>query len=208
MSSLAVTSPRIVLADRLGAHNVLTNVAFILGGAILTAAVAQVKIPMWPVPITGATFAVLLVGTSLGMWRGLASMLTYVAMGAVGLPVFADFQGGIDSLTSGPTVGYIFGFVLAGALTGWMAQRGLDRSVWGAISIFLAGEVVIYAVGLPWLAMFLKNAGYEHDLSATLSAGLYPFIIGDIIKAGLAGALLPATWKLVNRRQRESESRA
>lgn len=200
MSTIAVAPTRFVLADRLGARSVATNIAFIVGGAALTAAAAQVSIPMWPVPITGQTFAVLLVGTTLGMWRGLAAMVTYILLGAVGLPVFTGAQGGLDSLTSGPTVGYIFGFVLAGALTGWMAQRGLDRSVWGAISIFLSGEVVIYAVGLPWLAVFLSSAGAENDIATTLSLGLYPFIIGDVIKAALAGLLFPLTWKLVNRR--------
>ncbi len=202
MSTIAIAPSRLVLADRLGARSAVTNVAFILGGALLTAGAAQISIPMWPVPITGQTFAVLLVGTTLGLWRGLASMLTYVVLGAIGLPVFTGAQGGLDSLTSGPTVGYIIGFVLAGALTGWMAQRGLDRTVWGAVSIFLAGEAVIYAVGLPWLAVFLANAGAEHDVATTLSLGLVPFIIGDVLKAALAGALFPATWKLVNRRQR------
>lgn len=202
MSSIAAAPTRLVLADRLGARSVVTNIAFVLGGAAVTAAAAQISIPMWPVPITGQTFAVLLVGTTLGMWRGLASMLTYVALGAIGLPVFTGAQGGLDSLTSGPTVGYIIGFVLAGALTGWMAQRGLDRSVWGAIGIFLAGEAVIYSVGLPWLAVFLASVGSSNDIATTLSLGLYPFIVGDLIKAALAGLLFPITWKLVNRRQR------
>ena len=199
MSSIAFTPALPVLADRLGARSIATNAAFILGGAALTAGAAQISIPMWPVPITGQTFAVLLVGTTLGMWRGMLSMLTYLALGAVGLPVFTNAQGGLDSLMGGPTVGYLLGFVLAGALTGWLAQRGLDRRVWGAIAIFLAGEAVIYAVGLPLLASFLGSIDAPNDLASTLAAGFLPFIVGDVLKAALAGALLPLTWKLVNR---------
>ncbi len=197
--SIALSPSLPVLADRLGARTLATNTAFVVGGAGLTAIAAQISLPMWPVPITGQTFAVLLVGTALGMWRGLIAMALYLAMGAVGLPVFTNAQGGLESLSGGPTVGYLLGFVLAGALTGWLAQRGLDRSVWGAIAIFLAGEAVIYAVGLPMLSVFLRSIDVPSDLSATLLAGFYPFIVGDVLKAVLAGAVLPLTWKLVNR---------
>jgi biotin transport system substrate-specific component len=176
------------------------NTALVVGGAALTAGAAQISIPMWPVPITGQTFAVLLVGTTLGMWRGALSMVLYIALGAMGLPVFTGAQGGLDSLIGGPTVGYILGFVLAGALTGWLAERGLDRSVWGAVAIFAVGEAVIYAVGLPVLSSFLSSIGAPHDVAATLAAGFVPFVIGDVLKAVLAGALLPLTWKLVNKK--------
>ena len=199
MSTIAFSPAQPVLADRLGARSLVTNIAFVFGGALLTAGAAQISIPMWPVPITGQSFAVLLVGTTLGMWRGLLSMLTYLALGALGLPVFTNAQGGLDSLSGGPTVGYLLGFVLAGAVTGWLAQRGLSRSAWGAATIFLAGELVIYAIGLPWLASFLGSVGAPNDVASTLTAGFYPFIVGDVLKAVLAGALLPLSWKLVNR---------
>lgn len=200
MSSIALSPARPVLADRLGSRSLAMNTALVVGGAALTAGAAQISIPMWPVPITGQTFAVLLVGTTLGMWRGALSMVFYIALGALGLPVFTGAQGGLDSLIGGPTVGYLLGFVLAGALTGWLAERGIDRSVWGAAAIFVAGEAVIYAVGLPMLSNFLSGIGAPHDISATLAAGFTPFIIGDVLKAVLAGALLPLTWKLVNRK--------
>ena len=197
MSTVSIAFPGLVLADKLGARSLVTNAAFVVGGALLTAAAAQISIPMWPVPITGQTFAVLLVGTALGMWRGLLSMIVYVVLGAVGLPVFTGGVGGFESLLGGPTVGYIFGFVIAAAACGWLARRGWDRSLWGAVFTFLVGEAVIYACGLPWLAFYLGSVGYPNDLVSVLGAGLYPFVIGDLIKAALAGTLLPLVWKFV-----------
>jgi biotin transport system substrate-specific component len=153
---------------------------------------------MWPVPITGQTFAVLFVGATLGSLRGALSMLLYVGLGVAGLPIFAEGGAGLEKL-AGPTGGYMIGFVLAAALVGWLAQKEWDRKVLGTIGAFLAGTAVIYAVGLPWLSVALGQLGYPNDLSATLQAGLYPFIPGDLIKALAAGGLLPLVWKLTSR---------
>ena len=198
MSNITRAASRPVLADRLGSRTLVTDVALIAAGAALTAGAAQIVIPMWPVPITGQTFAVLFVGATLGSLRGALSMLLYIGLGIAGLPVFAEGGAGLAKLT-GPTGGYMIGFVLAAALVGWLAQKQWDRKVLGTIGAFLAGTVVIYAVGLPWLSVALGQLGYPNDLNATLQAGLYPFIPGDLIKALVAGGLLPLAWKLSSR---------
>ena len=198
MSNLTIAPTRSVLADSLGARSVAANITMVVAGAALTAGAAQLVIPMWPVPITGQTFAVLLVGTTLGALRGALSMVLYIALGALGLPIFTQGSAGWQVI-AGPTGGYLVGFVLAAILTGWLAQRSWDRKVVGAGVAFLAGTVVIYAVGLPWLSVALGQLGYPNNLGATLQAGLVPFVPGDILKAVAAGVLLPVTWKLVSR---------
>jgi biotin transport system substrate-specific component len=175
--------------------SMLTDVLLVLAGTGFVALAAQVKISLsfTPVPITGQTFAVLLVGASLGALLGLASLGLYLFVGALGAPIYAEGQGGWDILT-GPTGGYIVGFCCAAALVGWMAQRRWDRRFSSAVAAMLTGNVVIYAFGLPWLARELGTG-----LEGTLEAGLYPFVIGDLLKLYLAGALLPSAWKLVQR---------
>lgn len=195
MSNLTLAPSRPVLVDRIGTRNLALDIALIAAGAALTAGAAQISIPMWPVPITGQTFAVLLVGTTLGALRGALSMALYVVLGAVGLPIFTAGKSGL-AYFAGPTGGYLIGFVLAAIVTGWLAQRQWDRRFVGTVVSFLAGTVVIYAVGLPWLSVALGQLGYPNDLNATLQAGFYPFIPGDILKAVVAGALLPLFWKI------------
>lgn len=173
----------------------VTDVLLVLAGTGFVALAAQVKISLsfTPVPITGQTFAVLLVGASLGALLGLASLGLYLFVGALGAPIYAEGQGGWDVLT-GPTGGYIVGFCCAAALVGWMAQRRWDRRFSSAVAAMLTGNVVIYLFGLPWLARELGTG-----LEGTLEAGLYPFVVGDLLKLYLAGALLPSAWKLVER---------
>ncbi len=174
---------------------VLTDVLLVLAGTGFVAVAAQVKINLsfTPVPITGQTFAVVLVGASLGALLGLASLGLYLFVGALGAPIYAEGQGGWDVLT-GPTGGYIVGFVCAAALTGWLAQRRWDRHFNSAVAAMLTGNVVIYLFGLPWLAREIGTG-----LEGTLEAGLYPFVVGDLLKLYLAGMLLPGAWKLVER---------
>ncbi|HEX3254299.1 MAG TPA: biotin transporter BioY [Gaiellaceae bacterium] len=173
----------------------LTDALLVLAGTAFVAVAAQVSIslPFTPVPITGQTFAVVLVGASLGALLGLASLGLYLFVGALGAPVYADQQHGWDVLT-GPTGGYIVGFVLAAVLTGFLAQKRWDRRFSSAVAAMLSGNVVIYLVGLPWLA-----AKIDAGLEDTLEAGLYPFVVGDLLKLYLAGALLPAAWAAVAR---------
>ncbi|HIE51076.1 MAG TPA: biotin transporter BioY [Armatimonadetes bacterium] len=163
----------------------------IAGGSLWVALSAQVAIPLpfTPVPITGQTFGVLLVGFALGARRGAASLVLYLVEGAAGLPVFAGATGGMARLW-GPTGGYLFGFVAAAALTGYLAERGWDRRVsWTFLGMAL-GNAVIYLCGLPWLAHFVGEG-------QVWAAGLLPFLAGDGLKAALAAALLPFVWQVV-----------
>ena len=171
----------------------LTDVVLVVAGAALVALAAQWQIKLWftPVPITGQTFAVLLVGASLGWLRGGASLLLYFLVGLAGAPIYAGGEGGWEWV-EGATGGYLVGFIFAAALTGWLAQRRWDRHFSSAVAAMLTASVVIYACGLPWLA-HVANLGLED----TLEAGLYPFVVGDLLKLYLAGALLPVAWRLV-----------
>jgi biotin transport system substrate-specific component len=173
----------------------LTDVLLVLGGAGFVALAAQVSIdlPFTPVPITGQTFAVLLVGASFGALLGLASLGLYIFVGALGAPIYADGRHGWDVLT-GPTGGYLIGFAIAAFVIGTLAQRRWDRRFSSAVAAMLTGSVVIYLCGLPWLAEKI-DAGLE----TTLEQGLYPFVVGDLLKLYLAAALLPSAWKLVER---------
>ncbi|MDX3314062.1 biotin transporter BioY [Streptomyces sp. NPDC054884] len=192
MSTAAATParPGQVLADLLPASRV-RDLALVLGGAALTGLAAQIAVPIpgSPVPVTGQTFAALLVGTTLGARRGVSSLAVYALAGLAGVPWFADGTSGISV-----SFGYILGMILATAVVGALARRGADRSVPRTAGAMLLGEAVVYAVGVPYLA-------YAADLSASqaIAAGLTPFLIGDAVKAALAMGLLPAAWKLVKR---------
>lgn len=169
----------------------MRDLLLVTAGALFVAALAQVKIPLpfTPVPLTGQTFAVLLVGAALGAKRGFGSLSLYLAFGALGLPFFAGGASGLSYMT-GSTLGYLVGFVAAAALTGFLAERGLDRKVSTAVLAFLAGQAIIYVFGIAWLTVFL---GFQK----ALLAGLVPFLLGDALKIGAAALALPAAWKLV-----------
>ncbi len=186
---------RLAVLPRAG---ILADVLLVVAAAALVALAAQIEIhlPFTPVPITAQTFAVLLVGASLGALRGTASLLLYFAVGLVGAPVYSGGEGGWQWV-QGPTGGYLFGFVLAAALTGWLAERRWDRRFASAVGAILTGNVVIYLFGLPWLAHVA-----DYDVATTLEKGLAPFIPGDLLKLYLAGALLPGAWRLVERLER------
>ena len=173
----------------------MTDVLLVVAGAGLVALAAQMEIMLGftPVPISGQTFAVLLVGAAYGPLLGAASLLLYFFVGLVGAPVYSGGDGGWE-IVKGATGGYLVGFIAAALLTGWLAQRRWDRRFNSAVAAMLTGSVVVYAFGLPWLAREI-GAGVE----GTLEAGLYPFVVGDLLKLYLAGALLPGAWKLVER---------
>lgn len=195
----------VLVPDRSRVLTVLTDVALVAAGTAIVAIAAQIAIPFWPVPLTGQTFAVLLVGTALGPLRGASSMTLYLVLGVLGAPIFSEGKSGsLFALTSG---GYIVGFIAAAAVVGWLARRAWDRKVLGMFVTFLTGSVVIYAFGLPWLYFSLGNLGpavwhdalgYETLLGATVGAGLFPFLLGDVVKAILAAALVPLAWKGVH----------
>jgi biotin transport system substrate-specific component len=175
----------------------LTDALLVLGGVGLISLAAQVAIPLpfTPVPITGQTFAVLLVGASLGTARGGAAGILYVLLGIAGAPVYADGGHGW-SVVTGASGGYLVGCALAAALTGYLAERNWDRRFSSAVGAMLTGNLVVYLVGLPWLAVVLGT-----NLEKTLEFGLYPFVPGDMLKLYLAAALLPSTWRLVSKRR-------
>ena len=175
--------------------DVLTDVLFVIAGTAFVAGAAQFSISLasTPVPITGQTFAVLLVGAALGTVRGFASLLLYLMVGIAGAPIYADHAHGWSQVTSA-SGGYLVGFVIAAAVTGFLAEHRWDRRFSSSISLMLTGNVIIYAVGLPWLAVVLNT-----NLEKTLEYGLYYFVPGDIIKLYLAAVLLPTAWKVTRR---------
>ncbi len=177
----------------------LYDAALVLAGSLLIALSAQVAIPLpfSPVPVTGQTMAVLLVGALLGSRRGSLAVLVYIAQGLAGMPVFAGGAAGPARLL-GPTGGYLVGFVLAAYLVGLLAERGWDRRVGTTAAAMALGNMVIYAVGALWLAVFVGG------LVPALTAGVLPFIPGDLVKIAAAALLLPAGWKLLGLRSPRS----
>lgn len=169
------------------------EIFLILGGSLLIALVARLQffLPFSPVPITGQTFAVLLLGALYGSRRGPATVVTYLTLGAFGLPVFAAGAAGLARFV-GPTAGYLLGFVVAAFAVGSLCERGWDRRPWTAAASMIIGNLIIYATGILWLSGFV---GWE----AVLSAGVLPFLIGDALKIALATILLPTGWRIVGR---------
>jgi biotin transport system substrate-specific component len=190
MSSLAEALPR----PRGRGASLAFDTALVIVGSLLVAALAQIDVHLTRyVPITGQTLGVLLVGAALGSVRGGLSMGLYLVEGAVGLPFFAGAASGVPGFAF-PTGGYLWGFVIAALLVGYLAQRGWDRSFPSAIGAMFLGELVIFAVGVPWLANAVGLTAEQ-----ALAEGLYPFVIGDTIKVLLAAGLLPAAWRLLGR---------
>jgi biotin transport system substrate-specific component len=185
------------VGERMGSR--LRHLALIVTGALLIYAAAQISIavPGSPIPITGQTFGVLLVGGALGSRRGLMSIGLYVLIGLIGLPFFAEGKGGMSVLL-GARGGYLVGFLLAGTVVGRLAELGWDRRIIGALAAMAVGNVVIYLVGVPWLM-----AVAHYDLATGIAKGLTPFVLGDAIKLILAAAAFPAAWWIVGRRPGE-----
>lgn len=194
MSAIESARPRPVLADLLP-RAMVRDVALVVAAALLTALCAQIRIPLpfSPVPLTGSTFAVLLTAAALGPLRGTLGQALYVLLGLVGLPFFTGGESGWQYAT-GATGGYLVGFVVAAAVVGVCARRGLDRSVWGTLVAFALGSLVIYAFGVPWLARVADLAPLD-----ALRSGALVFLPGDALKAALAAGLLPAAWRLTKR---------
>ncbi len=171
-------------------------------GVVLMALLAQLRIVVGPVPITGQTLGVLLLGAAYGFRLGGLTLLAYLLVGGLGLGVFSGGGSGWAHL-SGTTAGYLISYPLVAALVGWLSQRGLTRTFAGTALVMVLGNVLIYLPGLAWLYTFAAEfapAGAS-PLSWTLQAGLMPFIPGDILKLLLAAALLPLAWRLVGERR-------
>ncbi|MFE7747824.1 biotin transporter BioY [Streptomyces sp. NPDC057428] len=184
-----------VLADLLPAarNRYAVDTALVFGGAALTGIAAQIAVPVpgSPVPVTGQTFAALLIGTALGARRGFLSLALYTLVGMAGMPWFSEGSSG----AGGASFGYVLGMLLAATVVGGLARRGGDRSVLRTAGTMAVGSLIIYAVGVPYLAL---STGMS--FGAAVAAGLVPFLIGDALKAALAMGALPASWKLIGRR--------
>ncbi|MEV6318285.1 biotin transporter BioY [Streptomyces sp. NPDC051776] len=194
MSTAAATSrPGTVLADLLPATTAgrarVRDAALVCGGAALTGLAARISVPVpgSPVPVTGQTFAALLVGASLGAGRGFLSLALYTLAGMAGMPWFA---GGAGSAS----FGYVLGMLLAATVVGALARRGGDRGLLRTAGTMVLGSAIVYAVGVPYLAV-----AAHLSLGEAVAAGLVPFLIGDAVKAALAMGALPAAWKLAGR---------
>jgi biotin transport system substrate-specific component len=194
---MQTTYPTRTIAQVVIPRSTVNTIALMIGFALLTALAAQIRFPVpgSPVPITGQTFAVLLAGAALGSRAGAGSQAIYWVMGAIGLPFYTGGQGGWE-IATGATGGYLIGFIVAAWVVGELAERGQDRTVASAIPAFLAGNAVIYLIGVPWLMASVESID---TMAAALAAGFTPFVIGDLTKVVLAGLLLPAAWKMVKR---------
>jgi biotin transport system substrate-specific component len=191
----------LVLADLVPAVRA-RNVALVTAGVLFMALLAQVSVPVpgSPVPITGQTLGVVLTAAALGPIRGTLVQVFYILAGAVGLPFYSEASHGVD-VVLGATGGYLIGFIPAAYLIGLAARRGRDRNVLTALPLFIAGQAVIFAVGVPWLAVTTGMTA-----SQALDAGFYPFILGGIVKAVIAAAVLGGAWAVVRSTRKDGRT--
>ena len=171
------------------ATSAVTKAALVVFGSLLLAVSAQFKIPLYPVPVTGQTLVVLLIGMTYGPRLGGITLAAYLFEGALGLPVFAGGAAGVAVLM-GPTAGYLFGFLLAARAMGYLAERGMGRTVVSTISAMVIGNFVIYLCGALWLADFI-------GFGQAIAAGVLPFLYGDALKLVVAAGLMPLAWRAV-----------
>jgi biotin transport system substrate-specific component len=174
------------------------DLALVIGGSLLVGLSAQfaVRLPFSPVPVTAQTFAVLMIGALFGSQRGGVTILLYVIEGAAGLPVFAMGQGGAAVLL-GPRGGYLVGFIAAAYAVGLLAERGWDRRIGSTILAMVFGEALMYVFALSWLFCLRLVFRVPIGAGSILAIGLYPFIVGDLLKIVLAAIVLPSGWKLL-----------
>jgi len=171
------------------ATSAVTKAALVVFGSLLLAVSAQFKIPLYPVPVTGQTLVVLLIGMTYGPRLGGVTIAAYLFEGALGLPVFAGGAAGVAVLM-GPTAGYLFGFLLAATAMGYLAERGIGRTVVSTIAAMVIGNCVIYLCGALWLANFI-------GFGQAIAAGVLPFLYGDALKLVVAAGLMPLAWRAV-----------
>jgi biotin transport system substrate-specific component len=196
------------LATRLTpiSNTMLRNIVLALAGSLLIAAAAQVKVPLWPVPMSLQSLAVLLVGGAYGARLGAATLGLYALEGAVGFPVFAGAKSGVFTANMaylpGPTMGYVVGFAVAAALVGYLAEKGWINSVSRMLAATFAGAIILYLPGLIWLAIWYvaaKGMTTADAAAAAITGGFVPFIIGDALKATIAGLSLVGAWSGLKR---------
>ncbi len=202
----------ITLANRIWpkatSSNLVRNVVLAIVGSLLVAAAAQITVPMWPVPMTLQTLAVLSIGAAYGARLGAATLGLYALEGAVGLPFFAGAKSGIadaklDYFLPAGSMGYVVGFIIAAWLVGKLVESGWANTLLKSALATLAGAVVLYVPGLIWLAIWASTAGVMPEgqtaVQAALNWGLYPFMLGDAVKAIIAGLAVPAAGLMLKR---------
>jgi len=176
-----------------GTGRLAKNAALVALGIAAMVVAANIRVPMWPVPVTMQTFAVLTIGAVYGARLGLVTLLGYLVLGALGFQVFTGESAGLAYMV-GPTGGYLVGFAVAAGVVGALARRGWDRSVPGMVGALLIGNAVIYAFGLPWMAwLFVAERGWEW----VMQWGMVNFLPGDALKLVLAALLVPGLWRLM-----------
>jgi biotin transport system substrate-specific component len=189
-------------------QTMLRNIVLAVLGSLFVAGAAQISVPMWPVPMTLQTLAVLGVGAAYGSRLGAATLGLYALEGAVGLPFFANGKAGLfddklDYLLPASSMGYVVGFILAAWIVGRIVEQGQGASFTRTLKATLAGAVALYVPGLIWLAVWAaQTQGMDASaaIQASLNWGLYPFVIGDALKAIIAGLAIPAAWNLAARK--------
>ncbi len=199
-TSIAPPASGVLVEVFLPRATIAQNVLLVIAGSLFTALCAQISVPLpfSPVPVTGQTFAVLLLGAVLGARRSAAALVLYLAEGAAGLPVFAPF--GLPGLArlAGPTGGYLLALPVAAFLLGWLVERFAGRRAWWRwLGAVLAAEAVIFAAGVGWLKLTTQTTW-----AGALGLGLLPFLPGELFKAALVAASLPASWWALERRTR------
>ncbi|MEI3847447.1 MULTISPECIES: biotin transporter BioY [unclassified Microbacterium] len=206
----AAAGARRVLADVIArpssrARAFALDAGLVIAGAAVVALLAQVEIPLWPVPITGQTLGVIVVGAALGAWRGAAALTTYMLVGLAGLPVFAGFTGTLAAVGK-PSFGFVIGFIVSAFVAGWFAERAWDRRPALAFIGFAAASIVPFLFGIPYMAFILNVVmGLDYSFAGLLEVGLLPFILGGLIKAALAAAIIPGAWALVRKADASKE---
>jgi len=201
MSNAIATQPTLAQTvwQAEGAARWMRNVVLVLAGTAILAISAKINVPMLPVPMTMQTFAVLLIAMAYGWRLGAATIIAYLAEGALGLPVFAG--GGGLAYMAGPTGGYLFGFVLSALIVGWLAERGW-RNIPSTFAANILGTVLIFGFGFLWLTQVIavaKGLDFAAAVPIAFSAGVAPFILGGIVKSALAAAVLPLGWKILGK---------
>ena len=168
----------------------------VVAGTAILAISAKTQVPFWPVPMTLQTLAVMAIAAAYGSNLAVATVIAYIAEGLAGIPVFAGAAAG-PAYVLGPTGGFLLAFVVGAAIIGFAADRGDSRSFAKLAIAMVLADVVIFALGLVWLGAAVPKIGYSAKL---LSIGLYPFVLGDLLKIALASMLIPAVWGLVGRK--------
>lgn len=205
--SLTASARRPVLTDliarpRAGARVFALDATLVLAGAAVVALLAKVSFFIGPVPITGQTLGVIVVGAALGSRRGAASLTTYLLAGLAGAPVFAGATAG-PAYVLAPSFGFVLGFIPAAFLAGWFAERAWDRTPWLAFVGFISASIVPFLIGVPYMALiFATVLDKTVTVDAVLAAGVWPFIVPGLIKAAFAALLIPGAWLLVRTLER------